>query len=264
MHLSLKWSAGMLSFQFLDQMHILIAAQSLEITYTPTGYRPGVDHRHAAPCSSKGPLTPRLLLCDISNFTDASIPCIRVFKFPETWTDISSIDIIPNLSPSSESRTAPGTLFYPDPTRRIFVISIEFDLNAIMFNQSSRVMIILEASFLRPAVRNEPTVLPWLQWEQQCIVHSMSDDAYCFKVVGRRLIHLQSVENAKIPASRLYTIEFSPRAAARLQGGPASHLSGAPSAMCSGRGTTLTRSRVAPRVRSNSMDVFNITMFDAT
>lgn len=217
-------------------------------------------HLHSIPqYSTKGTLTPRLLLGDISNFEDLTVPFLRAFKFPETWTAISSINIIPNLSPTSEHRTAPGTLFYPDPAKRIFAVTVEFDR---CVNQPSQIMI-LEESSLRPAMRTEPPTLTWPQWKHWCIVNNISDQADCFKVVGRRLMYLQPIGDTATK-SRLYTIEFKPPGPSRYQSTPLYHHGEGPPILCPSRGAALIKHRTTPSPKSNAMDVYNITMFDAS
>lgn len=254
----------MLTFQFLNERQIVIAAQTAGVTHMIPGHAHGIGHLHNhLHYSTKGTLTPRLLLGDISNFADPTIPFQRAFKFPENWTAISSINIIPNVSPSSEQRTAPGTLFYPDPAMRVFVVSIEFDVYAIGRNQPSNLMIVLEEALLRPAIRNEPSTLLWPQWEQSCIVSNMSDEAYCFKVVGRRLIHLQSIAGkAHNLTSRLYTVEFKPPNPPRHQSATLYHHAGGPQMLCASREATMVKHRSTPSARTNFIDVYNIAMFD--
>lgn len=245
---------------------MVIAAQTVGAIHMIPGHGHGTGHPHAIPqYSTKGTLTPRLLLGDISNFTDQTIPFLRAFKFPETWTAISSINIIPNLSPTSEYRTAPGTLFYPDPAKRIFSVSIEFELDVIGPNQPGQIMIVLEESSLRPAMRNEPPTLTWPQWEQWCIVNNISDQAHCFKVVGRRLMYLQSIGKAHTAqTSRLYTVEFKPPGPSRHQSTPIYHHAGGPPMLCPSRAAALIKHRTTPSPRNNAMDVYNINMFDAS
>jgi len=124
-------------------------------------------------------------------------------------------------------------------------------------------MLVLEESFFRPATRNEHTVLAWSQWGHQCLIRSMSDQVYSFSVIGRRLLHLETFEDEMSPRSRLRTVEFNPRAVTYKNG-----LGSQPAWACLGRGTTLTSCTQAgkafPRMRSNSMDVYNATMFGAT
>lgn len=222
-----------------------------------------VNRQNTLHCS-KVTLTPRLLLCDISDFTDQSFSWLRVYKFPATWNTLSSIDVRPNLSPSSESSTTPGTFFYSDPSNRIIVISIDFDLNLIPVGHSNHIMLVLEESFLRPATRNEHTVLEWSQWGRFCLIRDMSDQVYSFSVIGRRLLHLETVGDEMNSRSRLRTVEFNPRAGSNMQNGLVTH----PARARSGRGTTLTScaklGKASPWGRSNSMDAYNATMFGAT
>lgn len=122
-------------------------------------------------------------------------------------------------------------------------------------------MLVLEESFLGPAMRNEPSVLAWSQWGQQCLLHDMSDNIDSFSVIGRRLIYLETAEDTMSPGSRLRTVEFNPQAVGCKAGSQ-------PAWACSGRGTTLSSctqpGKAFPRVRSNSMDAYNATMFGAT
>jgi hypothetical protein len=215
-------------------------------------------------CASKGTLTPRLILCDISNFADRSFLWLRVYKLPETWKALSSIDIRPNLSPIDGTRMTSGTYFYPDPSGRIAVVSVDFNLNEIPVGHSQHIVLVLEESFLRPAMRNEPTVLAWSQWGQRCLLRNISDRVYSYSVIGRRLILLESVEDTISPRSRLRAIEFNPRSIGYTQ----SNLGSQPAWACSSRGTTLSShiqsGKTPPRVRSNSIDVDDAFMFGAT
>jgi hypothetical protein len=238
----------------------LVALQSNDRTDGYVGRRSSINHRHHTACTSKETPTPRLLLCDISDFSDQSFSWLRIYKLPETWKALSSIDIRPNHSPISEASTTPGTFFYPDPSSRITVISIDFDLDAIPAGHSKHVMLVLEESFLRPATRDEHIVLAWSQWGQHCLVRDMSERVYSFGVIGRRLLHLETVEDAISPRSRLRTVEFNLRDTQKGRGSQ-------PAWMRSGR-RTLTGctqpGRVFPRARSNSIDVYNATMLGAT
>lgn len=261
---SAQWSAEMISFQFLNEKRMVIAAQTAGDTDLIPGYGHGSGHLHGGPYQKTKTMTPRLLLGDISNSADPTIPVLRVFKFPETWTAISSINIIPNLSSPSESCTAPGTLFYADPAKRIFAVSIEFDPDVIGRNQASHLMVVLEESFFQPAMRNEPMKLGWPQWEHSCIVNNMSDHAYCFKVVGRRLLHLQSNENLTAPTSRLYTVEFKLPGPSRHHDNQPYHNAAGPPMICPSRGTAMMKNRMSPSVRTNAMEVYNVTLFDAS
>jgi hypothetical protein len=261
---ALQWSADVLSLQILNESNILIALQSTERTNGNMARRASLDHRQNIGRTSKKALTPRLLLCDLSNFADQAFSWLRVYKLPETWNAVSSIDIRPNLSPSSETSTTSGTFFYPDPSSRIAVISIEFDLNAIPVGHSKHIVLVLEESFLGPATRNEPTVLAWSQWGQRCLLQDMSDQIYSFSVIGRRLIHQETADDLTSPRSRLRTVEFNPQAVGCTQSKPESQ----PAWGCSGRGTTLSSctqpGKTFACVRCNSMDVYNATMFGAT
>src|ERR1700692_4824627 len=77
---TLQWSADLISFQFLNESRILVAAQSSEDVNGVAGRR---DRRHDARYLLKGAATPRLLLCDISNFAEQSLSWLRVYKLPE-------------------------------------------------------------------------------------------------------------------------------------------------------------------------------------
>lgn len=225
---------------------------------------PSLDRRQITTCTSKKSLTPRLLLCDISNVTDQSFPWLRVYKLPDTWSTLSSIDIRPNLSPSRETNMASGTYFYPDPCSRIAVISIDLGPNSIPSGHSKHVILVLEESFLRPAGHNEPAVLSWSQWGQQCLVRYISDDAYSFSVIGRRLIYLETVEDKMSPRSRLRTVEFYPRSAGYTQSNHGAQQARARSGRGTVSGSCSQPGKPFPQVGSNSMDVQNATMFGAT
>ena len=257
-----QWSADVLSFQFLSESRILIALQSNERSDGNVAHRPSLGHRQTAAWASKGTPSPRLLLCDISNFADQSFLWLRVYKLPETWKALSSIDIRPNLSPSAGTRMTSGTYFYPDPSGRVAVVSVDFNPNAIPAGHSKHIILVLEESFLRPPMRNEPTVLAWSQWGQQCLLRNMPDRVHSFSVIGRRLIHLETVGDATNPRSRLRTVEFNPRSANYAQ----SNLGSQPAWAC--RGMTLNNrsqsGKTPPRVRSNSIDVDDAFMFGAT
>jgi len=241
----------------------LVALQSSERSDGNPACRPSPNDRQTAACASKGTLTPRLVLCDIGNFSDRSFSWLRVYKLPETWKTLSSIDIRPNLSPIDGTRVTSGTYFYPDPSGRVAVVSIDFNLNEIPAGHSQHIVLVLEESFLRPAIGNETTVLAWSQWGQYCLLRNISDRVYSYSVIGRRLILLESVEDTISPRSRLRAIEFNPRSVGYAQ----SNLGSQPAWACSSHGTTLSsqiQSGKTPRMRSNSIDVDDVFMFGAT
>lgn len=242
----------MISFQLLNESWILIATQSNEVANGIAG------RKHI------GSGAPRLLLCDIGNFTEHSLLPLRAYKLPEIWNSICSIDIRPNISPSAENRTTPGTLFYHDPSTRILVVSIKFNPGAVPAEHSEHIMLIFQESFLRLSLHNHASVLAWSQWGQHCLLRDISDEAFEFSVVGRRLVQLETIGGPGSLKRRLRFADFNPRAVNWAHGSPGYH----PAWGRSGRGTTLTNDAqstgLLPHGRCYSMDMPKINKFSAT
>lgn len=234
----LQWSASIISFQLLNESRILVATVG--------------DHGH-----------PQLLLCDISSFVDHSLPCLRIYNLPEIWSSICSIDIRPNISPCAENRTTPGTFFYPDPSSRILVVSIKFNPAAVPVGYSEHMMLIFQESLLRP-LHNDASILAWSQWGQHCLLRDISDEAFEFSVVGRRLVQLETVGGPDSLQRRLRFVEFNPRFVDWAHGSPGYHSAW----RFSGRGTALTNDAQSngffPNSRSYSVDMPKINNFSVT
>lgn len=204
-----------MTFQFVCESRILIAAQSNKETSAAVGGRPPAAQRQNVVHSVKGILAPSLLLCDTSNFDSQSLPWLRVYRLPDTWNNISSMDFRPNSSPTCGGMTRPGVFFYPDPCSRIMVLSVGFDPNKVLCDRPKHMMLVVEESLFQPPSRSEPTILAWAQWGQRSLLHEISDQAYSFNVIGRRLFHLETIDEPISARRRLRVVDFNPRTIAR-------------------------------------------------
>lgn len=206
-----------MSLQFLSDSRVLVAAQFDE---TARDRRPLTAPRQNANGAQKGALTVSLLLGDISNFTDASLHWIRIYRLPETWKFISSIKFDTNLSPNSGSKAPNGTFFYSDPNSRITVLSVVFDPNAVISTKrtSTHTMVVIEESLFRPPAHGEPTILTWGEWSQMCLLRDIPDHAYSFKAIGRRLLQLETGDGPISSRRCLRLTDFNPRVSSYSRG----------------------------------------------
>ncbi|KAH7915280.1 hypothetical protein BJ138DRAFT_1098004 [Hygrophoropsis aurantiaca] len=192
----------------------------------------------------------------------------RTHEFPESWGSISFMRISPNSSLRANLKPEPGSLFFSDPSQRLFALSIEFPTNAIPAGCSRKMLVVLNESMLQfPQVENGEEVVPWNEWRNRCMVLNMPDRAEGFQAVGRRILFFENVaepwRSAVDSNSRLHLLDLNPHAFDCLH-----PLTKSPSPWTwKGPWTTLTNTlsyRSSRYIQTSTVDVCNINWVDAT
>ena len=253
----------MLSFQFLDEKQVLAVIvseeddeESEDQTRSPLQQPTSSDTRSS-----------NLAVHDIGNLRNSEDAQTRVYQLPDSWSDATSIQIEPNTSPIAESRIVSGTLFYPDPARRIFVVVVTFPLGRIPVDFSPRSVVIVNDSIFKSTIPDGSTDIPWSRWRRHCLIRELSHGARCLHVVGSRLLFSEAAPGLKnsphTSRSCVRSIDFNPHAAECIQ---SSTRSRAPWTWV-GPWTTITAvetHRYLPHVRTRTADSYEISKFYAT
>jgi len=135
------------------------------------------------------------------------------YELPPSWNG-ATVQIKTNTSPVSETPVASGTLFYPDPTRRIVVLAaVVSSSDKPCFKPSCRELIVVHEKFLSaislPGVSN----IPWDQWDQGCFFGMISPSNSPVHVLGTRVLYLEDVSVARNLFRRnIHVLDFNPDA----------------------------------------------------
>ncbi|EIW79423.1 hypothetical protein CONPUDRAFT_156099 [Coniophora puteana RWD-64-598 SS2] len=162
---------------------------------------------------------PRLSIFDNSSL--ASHPQIghfRTFEFPDFCKAVSLVKIYPNVSTKATSGISPGTTFFSDPSKRLFVVFVQLKPDSIPAGYSRNLLFVVPES-LFGLVDGTPgeEFLRWEEWQDHCTIVNMPDEGDSIKVVGQRVVLLENTrtcgDNGTPVPSLLHIIDFNPHAA---------------------------------------------------
>jgi hypothetical protein len=252
-----QWISEVLSFQFLNEARVIVVVRPDD---DDDEEDESEDHLAQSGCPShltkEGATAPILAIHSLSNLRDSEASQLRVYHLLDSWSNAVSIRIEQNTSPNCDSHVAPGTLFYPDPACRIFVLTA-------IFRSEWSVLITHQSVFRSPD--SGPFEVPWTRWRRHCLIRDLSHAAHSLRVVGSRILfaELGAPTPSNIPRSRVRLIDFGPHAIECIR---PSGRSIAPWTWV-GRWTTTTSAEskgTLPHIGTRTTDSYEMTKFFAT
>ena len=244
----------MLSFQLLGGTELLVVLPPKDNDIR--------IHRPSSGQPVGGHVRPkRLAIHSLRNLMDAEAERICTYELPVYWNH-ATVDIRPNTSPISESHVASGTMFYPDPARRIVVLVAVFSLEDPPLELCRRELIVLREKSLRTNDLGCSTNVPWDRWSPYCYHSDISPSNRPPHVVGTRIFYLEDVPVPRHSLRRrhVHLLDFNPYAPIQHNTAPR---------MVQGLGpwrtvTTEERHRALPCIRTRTLDHYEISELYAT
>jgi hypothetical protein len=214
---------------------------------------------------------PVLAIHSISRLRDSEGAQIRVFHLPEAWSNAVSIQIETNSSPKSESHVMANTHFYPDPDRRIFVLTAICRKANVPIGRLPRTVLIMRDSLFK-STRPGIVDVSWNKWDRHCILRELTPAAHSLRVIGSRIFFSEYVSDGmrpspgpRMPRSCVRLIDFNPHAVECIG---TSARSAAPWSWIGRSGwrtiTSIEPVPTLPHIRTKTVDSYEIARFFAT
>ncbi|KAJ8508916.1 hypothetical protein ONZ45_g8845 [Pleurotus djamor] len=164
---------------------------------------------------------------NLYNITEiANVTNMREYELPEAW-GTAAITFCPNMSPQSDAMANPEALFYPDPSARLLMLSVDPNATPSARHPTTNAkgpvawVFINESYFKPPTSRRDPARVSWKHWSQHCYIRSVVPSPYQGgpQLVGTKVVFLDA-EPVQLSRSqvgtkpglipRLTLIEFRP------------------------------------------------------
>ncbi|KAL4072789.1 hypothetical protein V8B97DRAFT_2006056 [Scleroderma yunnanense] len=207
-----------LSFDILSDTRITMVSQPDDdedhsSNSSNTSYDWRSDNLYAI---ERGKRPPQIGVYEIHRGREHSVPRIRSYEFPESWSTVSFLQQCPNSSSKEIASPPPGTLFYNDPCLRLTAVTFEFPHHARPAGCSRKVVVVINESKLEPAGDGEE-VVRWEDWMEHCMVLNLPDDADAVQLAGRRLVFFEnSATSTRDSSSRIHVLDLNPHIARYL------------------------------------------------
>ncbi|RDB23441.1 hypothetical protein Hypma_008992 [Hypsizygus marmoreus] len=152
---------------------------------------------------------PNLSLYNISNI--GAVVLEREYELPEVWNR-SIIGFAANTSPLVDLSPSSEALFYADPSNRVLLLTAKTPSGT--GGPSTRNWLIINESYFRPTSRKDRFKVPWIHWNQYCLIRDVPSLIRGPHVVGSRVLFAEagsgrSSRGASYPP-RLNVIDFAP------------------------------------------------------
>ena len=210
-----KFTSDTLFFDIISETRILVVSQPEDdeddsSNSSGTSYDWRSDGLYVL---DRGKRPPQISVCNIQRGREHSIPRIRSYEFPESWSTVSFLQQCPNSSSKDTAPPLPGTLFCNDPSLRLTAVTFEFAHHARPAGCSRKVVVVIGESKLESADAGEE-VVRWEEWQDLCMVLNLPDHADAVQLAGRRLVFFEHVKNddasSRDPSSRVHSLDLNP------------------------------------------------------
>ncbi|KAJ8586697.1 hypothetical protein M405DRAFT_864367 [Rhizopogon salebrosus TDB-379] len=263
-----RFTGDLLSFDILSEPCLVVLSHPDEDDDDDSGESAASAWERSSDAlylQERGKRSPQITIHHIPDGRRLRSPQVISYDLPKSWRAISFLQLCPNSSLKPNVSPPAGTFFYSDPSQRATVILVEFPSHSIPPGCSRKMALVTKESFFEPPSLGDKT-LSWEEWQDHCLLVHLPDEAHTFKVVGRKLVFLQSLREQNCVAdarSRLHVLDFndyaaeclrclSPRSSTRSWNGKW------------GTASQILRLGASEFVRTSTTQVQDITWIDAT
>ena len=218
----LQFTGDLLSFDILSESCLMVLLHPDEDDDDDSGESTASTWERSSGglyLHERGKRSPQIIIHHIPDGRRLRPPQVISYDLPESWKAVSFLQLCPNSSLKPNVSPPPGTFFYSDPSQRAIVILVEFPSHSTPPGSSKKVALVVKESFFKPPALGDKTV-SWEEWQDHCMVIHLPDEAHACRVVGRKLVFLQSVREQNSVADsrgRLHVLDFNDYAAECLR-----------------------------------------------